>query len=134
MSEYKPTSASGSKDNPSLAGFTGERRDERPARFTRIMECCSARDRLWFERHPDEPAYIRIQVPGEFWPMKAGHGDLTLVKCFRDPIEGTQLARERSAVLALRDVCAAIDGGRMKLLKLDGTIEYESVATEGVAR
>ena len=67
----------------------------RPERFERIVRAVSDRDREWFDAHPDADSYVRPYVPGEFWPNEADPDATVIVTCYRDPIDGHQLARIR---------------------------------------
>lgn len=71
------------------------RQTNRPNRFGLIVEAVSARDRAWFDEHPDATRYVRSYVPGEFWPSTASAEATVIVTCYRDPSDGSQLLRTR---------------------------------------
>ena len=50
-----------------------------PRRFDRLIEAVCARDRQYLEQHPDEVAYVRPYVPGEFWPRVLPQDTVMLV-------------------------------------------------------
>src|SRR5919199_5964016 len=51
-----------------------------PRRFGRIIEVVCARDRQYFEEHPDEQFYVRDYCPGELWPYVASQCSAVLVR------------------------------------------------------
>ena len=57
------------------------RREMRPPRrFGRIIEVVCARDRQYFEEHPDKQFYVRDYCPGELWPYVVPQCSAVLVR------------------------------------------------------
>jgi hypothetical protein len=62
-----------------------------PPRFDCFVERVMERDRAYFSQHPEHRAYVRVYVPGEFWPLR---GSATYVRVtlladglrFREPL------------------------------------------------
>jgi hypothetical protein len=72
--------------------MTHETIDELPYRFARIWDAAWSRDQLYLRRHPDESAYVRPYVPGEFYPYLFDQGAMVRVDFFAD-LDGSLMSR-----------------------------------------
>lgn len=71
-----------------------------PRRYRRIIERVCARDRGYFEKHPEAQSYTRDYVPGEAWPVRLPQGSRVRVTVLGPGLRARWLVPSGPAVAA----------------------------------